>query len=160
MKKLILILTVASVAFASCEKEDPIDVSKTKYLMDGYWMLKGSTINSNIDDPASMDIDQYASLDGCLKDNIYAFRSSSKFVLGEGNLKCDVNNPDSTEMYWKFTAVDNSYLIVYKDQADVDNTIYWSGDVTYKTIDTFILTYTKVDDDGVASRIKDMYVKQ
>lgn len=158
MKKLILAFSAIAL-FAACKKEDTIDASKTRYLMDSYWQLKGSSFNPDISDPLNVDTENYADLQQCRKDNSYKFWSPTDFALYEGNIKCDVSMPDTTAMFWKFTSGETS-ILVYKSQGDPDHTIYWYGDITYKTIDTFVLTYTNTDDQGVISRTTETYVKQ
>ncbi len=160
MKKIIFALAAISLGFAACQKEQPtIDVSKTKYLMDGYWQLKGYTTNANYEDSSSTDVDQYGTLPNCLTDNLYRFRSASDFVVYEQDLKCDVTQPDSTEMFWQLNSEETN-LKVYKDQADIDNTLFWSGDMTYTSIDTFVLTYLYTDSgSGITERRKATYVK-
>ncbi len=159
MKKLLLIIVAASM-FVACKKEETIDVSKTRYLMDGFWQLKASTLNPDINDETSIDMDQYPDLQLCYKDNVYKFWTPSQFTVYDGLVKCDVTQPDSLDYYWKFTDTKESYILIYSQVDNPDESLYWYGDMTYITIDTFMMTYTTTDEEsGVTSRTKNTFVK-
>lgn len=144
MKKLILALTIGTL-FASCqykEDVDPIDVSKTAFVMDGYWMLKGGTWRPDVNDETSTPVDDYAPMPGCVKDNFYQFKTSNRVTLFEGLTKCIATAEDSTVLGYALTKND-SHLRIYSnpdDEPDLQTTII-EGGVKFPSIDSFVVTY-------------------
>jgi len=160
MKKLLLIIAAATMMVSCEKKEEIIDVSKTRYLMDGFWQLRASKLNPDINAEESVEMDQFPDLQLCLKDNVYKFWTPSQFTIYDGLVKCDVTQPDSLDYYWKFTDDKESYMIVYRDLDMPQESLYWHGNMTYLTIDTFIMTYTETDEEsGVTSQTFNTYVK-
>jgi len=160
MKKLLLIIVAATMVVSCEKKEEIIDVSKTRYLMDGFWQLKASKLNPDINDENSVEMDQFPDLQLCLKDNVYKFWTPSQFTVYDGLVKCDVTQPDSLDYFWKFTDGKESYMIVYSNEEFPDESLYWHGEMTYLTIDTFIVDYTETDESsGITSRTFNTYVK-
>lgn len=163
MKKIILAFACCAAIFASCVKDedkDPIDVSKTTFLMDGRWQLKVATWLPDIDDSTSTPVDVYTPLAGCEKDNFYVFNTINRTSLYEGNSKCNITAPDSTLYGYKLTNSDK-YLEIFTDP-DADTHFTWlAGDMAYPSIDTFTVTYYKANpqDSTKTSRYINTYVK-
>lgn len=163
MKKIILALACCSALFASCVKDedkDPIDVSKTTYLMDGRWQLKVFTWLPDIGDSTSTPVDVYTPLPGCQKDNFYIFNTQTRTSLYEGNSKCNVSDPDSVVYGYNLTNNDQ-HLEIFTNPDDANHEIRLAGDMTYPTIDTFVITYLKQNpqDSTKTSRYTEKYVK-
>jgi hypothetical protein len=163
MKKVILALAICA-TIVSCQKKedtDPIDVSKTTYLMNGTWKLKFSTWLPDINDSTSFPVDVYTPLPGCEKDNFYKFNSINRTTLYEGGSKCDQTSPDSIVYGYKLTQNDQ-HLEIYTDPDAVDHSIVLAGTTTYPRIDSFVVTYTAPhpQDSTKTSRYVKAYVKQ
>jgi hypothetical protein len=142
MKKIILALACCSV-LASCVKEEdkkPIDVSKTTFLMDGHWQLKVFTWLPDITDSTATPVDIYTPIPGCEKDNFFVFNTTSRVSLYEGSSKCDVNAPDSI-VYGYYLTNNDKRLEIYTNPDDANHETLLAGDMTYPTIDSFVLTY-------------------
>ena len=163
MKKIILAFACCSL-FASCVKDedkDPIDVSKTTYLMDDSWQLKVYTWLPDIADSASTPVDVYTPIPGCEKDNFFVFNTTNRTSLYEGMAKCIVSAPDS--IAYGYTLSNNDkHLEIFTDPDGENHDILLAGDMTYPTIDTFVMTYLKQNpqDSTKTSRYVRKYVKQ
>lgn len=135
--------------FTACEKtegaDDPIDASKSRLLQDGKWQMKAYTINPNIYDSLMFPEDQYANLPGCRRDD-YAVFSATTFTRYENYTKCAPEMPESTEYYYALENNEN-YLRVWAI-ADDPTSVILAGDMTYPSLDTFILTYQVFDEDS------------
>jgi hypothetical protein len=163
MKKVILALAICA-TIVSCQKKedtDPIDVSKTTYLMNGKWKLKFSTWLPDMNDSASFPVDVYTPLSGCQKDNYYKFNTINRTTLYEGGSKCALSDPDSTIYGYRLTQND-LHLEIYTDPDAVDHNTILAGDVTYPRIDSFVVTYTgpNPQDSSKTSKYVKAYVKQ
>jgi hypothetical protein len=163
MKKAILALAICA-TIVSCQKKedtDPIDVSKTTYLMDGGWKLKFSTWRPDINDSASFPIDVYEPIPGCEKDNFYKFNTTNRVSLHEGGSKCVQTNPDST-VYGYVLTQNDSHLEIYTDPDAPNHSIVLAGNVIYPRIDSFSVTYTAPHptDSTKTSQYVKAYVKQ
>jgi hypothetical protein len=142
MKKVIFALAVCA-TIVSCQKKedtDPIDVSKTVYLMDHGWQLKVSTWLPDINDSTSFPVDQYTGLPSCTKDDILKFNTINRASIYEGASKCNVNNPDSV-LYGYALTNNDSHLYMYTTPDEDTHTTLYDGEMTYPSIDTFVLTY-------------------
>lgn len=162
MKRLILALAMCA-AIASCQKKedkDPIDVSKTTYLMDGKWQLKVSLWLPDVNDSNATWVDQYTPLPGCEKDNFYVFNTLTRVSLYEGGVKCNISAPDSIVYGYRLTNNDN-YLEIYTNPDEENHSNVLAGTVTYSTIDSFMVTYRQQHpvDSAVTSEYKKTYVK-
>lgn len=161
MKKIILVLASCSI-LASCVKDEdkePIDVSKVTYLMDGKWQLKMSTMIPDITDPAAVPVDLYYPLIDCIKDNHLEFKSGSDVTEYE-NIRCNNQQFDLLDM--KYSLEQNQqYLKIWLNPDDPDNSIFLAGDISYPSIDTFVVTYlgTNPDDETLTARFTKTYVK-
>ena len=163
MKKIILALACCGV-LASCVKDedkDPIDVSKTTYLMDGRWQLKAYTWLPDIGDSTAFPVDVYTPLSGCVKDNYYTFNTTNAVARHEGGSKCVISDPDSLEYRYALTETDK-FLRIWSNADDMENSTVLAGSIEYPSIDTFIVTYTKPKpgDTALTSRYVETYVKQ
>jgi len=164
MKKVIFALAICA-AIVSCQKEEdtkPIDVSKTVYLMDKGWIVKGWTFRANVNDTlAPADSSYFNSINGCEKDNILVFNTTSKATIYEGGSKCDQQAPDSVEYYYTLSNNDNN-IRIYGSPDDIDNTTYINGDITYSSIDTFSIKYRKPSpaDPTIIQEFVKTYVKK
>lgn len=162
MRKVIFALAVVA-TIVSCQKKedtDPIDVSKTTYLMDNSWQLKAYTIVDDVSDSSSLPIDRYTALDGCVKDNYLTFVSTSRVVEHEGDSKCVVSNPDSVTYGYTLTNNDLNFYM-FTDPDSENHTTVYNGDMQYPSIDTFILTYRapNLNDNTKTSEFVRTYVK-
>lgn len=149
MKKLLLIFAAFSLVFASCEKNEddttPIDASKQKLLMDGYWQLTNYMVVANVDDSLSFPEDQFTPIPGCTKDNLFKFLTSSTYVMYEGETKCTLGAPDST-MY-SYQLLDNEKKIEFwSNPDDRENSIIYNAEITYPSLEQYILTYRVYDE--------------
>ncbi len=162
MKKLILALA-CSAALASCvkkEDKDPIDVSKTTFVMDGKWQLKVYTWLPDVSDPTSSPVDVYTPLPGCRKDNFYIFNTKTRVSLYDNLSKCAITDPDSTVYGYTLTN-DDKYLTIFNNPDDANHTNVLAGDITYPSIDTFVVTYLGINpqDTTKTSRYTEKYAK-
>lgn len=162
MKKLTLALA-CSALFASCVKKvdkDPIDVSKTTFVMNGMWQLKVFTWLPDVSDIASTPVDVYTPLPGCKKDDFYIFNTKTRVSLYNNLSKCGVTDPDST-VYGYTLINDDKYLTIFTNPDDAEHTNVLAGDITYPSIDTFVVTYLKTNpqDSTKTSRYTEKYVK-
>lgn len=161
MRKLILALACCGL-LASCVKDidkEIVDVSKTTYLMNGKWQLKAMTWLPDINDPTAFPVDVYTSKGDCEKDNQFVFATSSVMVEYE-NLKCALTQPDSTIYNYALTQNDR-FLSVWSNPDDVANSIFLAGDITFPSIDTFVVTYNGVhpQNQDLVSRYVKTFVK-
>lgn len=164
MRKLLLAGLGFTLLFASCKKAEedkqPIDVSKTKMLMDGRWQLKAYVFVNDINDPTSMPLDYYTPIAGCEKDNFYIFNNSNTVSLYEATTKCAATAPDSTVYNYLFTN-DEKYLRMFGNPDDIDNSLVLAGDVTYPSVDSFVVKYTTYNETTeITSGHTKTYVKQ
>jgi len=162
MKKIVLALAVCA-TIASCQKKedtDPIDVSKSTYLMNGKWQLKAFTWLPDINDSTSFETDQYEALPGCEKDNYYVFNTLNRVSLYDNMTKCNISAPDSI-VYGYVLSNNDNYLEVYTNPDDVNHVNVLYGSVTYESIDSFLLTNTQPHpvDSTKTSRYKRLFVK-
>ncbi len=164
MRKLLLAGLGLTLLFASCKKAEedkqPIDVSKTKMLMDGSWKLKSYIFINDVNDPTSMPLDYYTPLAGCEKDNFFVFNTRSAVTLYEGNTKCAATAPDTIAYNYSFEN-DEKYLRIFANPDDVANSTILAGDITYPAPDSFIVKYTSYNETTeVTSGHTKTYVKQ
>jgi hypothetical protein len=163
MKKAILALAICATV-VSCQKKedtDPIDVSKTTYLMDKSWKLTFFTWLPDINDSTSTPVDQYTPLTGCIKDNYFTFYATNRVSLHEGGSKCDQSAPDSTVYGYELTNNDKN-IRIYDNPDLPEHHNLLAGDITYPSIDSFVVTYTAPHpvDSSITSRYVKAYVKQ
>ncbi len=149
MKKIVLALAGCAFLFASCEKAEedkqPIDVSKTKFLMEGAWQLKAYTIVADISDPASPPIDAYAPIPACVKDDYLAFHSPNEVTEYAGDMKCPQSpgqdeQPDYLSFFYSLTN-DDQHLTIWSNPDDPDNSIRMVGEMKYPSINVFEISY-------------------
>lgn len=147
MKKLLLI-ALGACLFVACNKnvddDGPIDASKQKMLMDKAWQLKAYTVNPNINDTNSFPQDQYEDLADCIKDNYYIFNDQYTMSLYDHYQKCTMSEPDTIAYYYSLTN-DEKYLTVWSNPDDIDHSMVMYGNMTYPSIDSFILTWQVYD---------------
>lgn len=163
MKKAILALAICATV-VSCQKKedtDPIDVSKTTYLMDKSWKLTFFTWLPDINDSASFPVDVYTPLSGCEKDDFFRFYTKNRVSDNEGGSKCNLSDPDSTVYGYELTNNDK-FLRIYTDPDLPEHDDVLAGDITYPSIDSFVVTYTAPhpQDSSKTSRYVMAYVKQ
>lgn len=144
MKKLILFFAAFSILFTSCQKSDedlnPIDASKVKLLMDGYWKLTDYKVLPDVSDSTAFQMDLYTPIPGCEKDDFYKFVSPSIFTKYEGDSKCTVSAPDSVQFYYQLTENEN-HLIMWSNPDDREHSIIYDAQITYPSLKKFILVY-------------------
>jgi len=99
MRNLFVYLNTAFIAsvfiLSSCQKEDIIQVPKTKtqLLTQSSWKFKNAFASGT---------DISASLQACQKDNILIFATALTGTLDEGALKCNVADPQTASLTWSF----------------------------------------------------------
>lgn len=145
MKKLVLFLAAFSVFFASCEKSEedknPIDASKVRLLMDGYWQLTGFYLVEDIDgETPGFPIDLYTPMPGCEKDNIFKFTSSSTFMTYEMDSKCSMSAPDEYEWYYQLSQAEK-HITMWSNVDDRENSIVFDGEIFYPKLTEFYIKY-------------------
>lgn len=148
MRKLLL-FTLGICLFASCSKNldtnGPIDASKQKMLMSAKsWQLRAFTLNPHLEDTNSVAYSIYNTIPDCQKDNYYIFNSQTTVSLYDHYLKCTLSEPDTIAYSYSLTN-NEKHLKVWSDPHDPQNSIVMEGDMTYPSIDTFILTYETYD---------------
>jgi len=159
MRKLLFAVAGLALFTASCKKEDPIDTSKTRYLMDDYWRLTKSIYIADISNPLDLGTDVYPDMLPCEKDNFMKFNTPSTFTIYDHYVKCTPGDPDEWAYFWQLSN-NETHLKIFSDPAMPDETVFLEGDVTYRSIDTFIFTYTTFNEDTeVTSRTTNTYVK-
>lgn len=159
MRKLLFAVAGLALFTASCKKEDPIDTSKTKYLMDDYWQLTKSMYIADVTNLLDMGTDIFPDMMACEKDDFMKFNTSSTYTVYDHFIKCSPGDPDERPFFWLLSN-NETHLKIYADPAMPDETVYLEGDMTYQSIDTFVLTYTTFDEDSeVTSRTTNTYVK-
>ncbi|RYG44766.1 MAG: hypothetical protein EOO01_18895 [Chitinophagaceae bacterium] len=162
MKKFILALAVCA-TIASCQKKedtDPIDVSKTTYLMHHSWKLAFYTVNPDINDETSSPYDSLALMTTCQKDDIWKFGTTNR-LTNYAMQKCVQTAPDSTVYGYELSSADKKFY-VFTDPDLPDHATVYNADITYPTIDSFVITYTAPhpQDSSKTSRYVRAYVKQ
>lgn len=162
MKKLIFALAACAV-IASCQKKedkDPIDVSKTVFLMDGRWQLKWAN-RVDINDTFQIEIDDYTPRSGCTKDNFFTFSTRTRAAEHEGASKCNVGDPDST-VYGYLLSDNDKHLRIFTNPDEEEHLTKLEGDIVYPHIDSFILSYKRPNpnDSTMIYKITEYYVKQ
>ena len=159
MKKFLFALAGVAIFATSCKKEDPIDTSKTKYLMDKYWRMSKSIYIGDVADPLDFGTDIFPGFPTCEKDDYYHFATSSTGELHDHFAKCSGTDPDQMPFFWTITN-NETHLKLYTNPEFPDESVHLEGDVTYVSIDTFILTYTVYSDvSEKTSRYTNTYYK-
>lgn len=128
MKKILLLLGLGilfSTIFTSCEKKDPIDVTKNAYLFERAWKLKDIQFTLNIEDEFPVWVDEFTSMEPCKKDDYLYFHTKNSGAVFDYFIKCAASQPDSIN-FW-FSITENDQMIsIYTDPEDIDNsTIMW-----------------------------------
>jgi len=145
MKKYILaLLSISVLALNSCTKEEDdedIDVSKSVYLVDGYWKLTSLLVNNDIDNELSPTNETFDFLDGCIKDNVYEFNSKTSMTIHEERLKCNANNPDKQDYYYSITNND-SYIKIWSNPDNPNESIFLDGTIQTISVTKFIVKKT------------------
>lgn len=143
MKKYLLaIAALALLALGSCTKEEDdadIDVSKSVYLVDGYWRMTSFLVNNDIDNEFSPTTETFEFLDGCIKDNVYTFNSKSSLTINEDRLKCNVNSPDEQQYYYSITEGD-SYIKIWSNPDNPDASIFMDGTIETISVKKFTIS--------------------
>ncbi|WP_210489695.1 lipocalin family protein [Rufibacter aurantiacus] len=92
---LLLLLFCCTLFFTACSDDDDEAPSKEQMLQDKRWQitaLEASTLFG--------DIDFYADLEDCQKDNYVEFRDNGVLVVNEGATKCDDSDPQEAQGTW------------------------------------------------------------
>jgi hypothetical protein len=159
MKKFILALAGLGLFATACKKEDPIDTSKTKYLMDKYWRMTSSLYTADVSDPLSLPVDIFPGFPTCRKDDYYHFATASTGEVHDHFDKCSGADPDESPFFWNLSN-NETYLRIYTNPEFPEESIHLAGDVTYVSIDTFVLTYLDYNEvSEKTSRYTNTYVK-
>lgn len=148
MKKIFYLLLASSTLFlASCTKEEDdieLDASNTALLQQEYWRMTSMTVNPDVDNDESFPQDSYQYLNACYKDNVWSFPNGTDAHMDEHYLKCNINDPQIHE--YKYNIENDSYLRIYSNPDDRDNSIYIQGKITALTHDSFILEHRYWDE--------------
>lgn len=152
MKKLLLIFAAFGLLMTSCQKDldtatdaPLIDASKAQLLMHGMWQLTGYTINPNINDSNAYAVDYFPPIPGCEKDNLIKFQSKSLMTIHEGLSKCVLSAPDSVDFSYSLTN-DDQRITIWSNPDDMANSILYDGDITYPSLNKFVLYYLVYDE--------------
>lgn len=86
MKKVILALSMLTIAFSACKKDDNKDVSAEGKLTKENWKLAKVVLSFP---PPIGETDFYANLQACEQDNLTLFVKGGSITLDEGATKCD-----------------------------------------------------------------------
>jgi|SRR5687768_1303931 len=90
-------LIVPGIIFLSCS-DGP---SRQDALTTGTWILSGYLFDINND--GVYEEDAYASLETCIKDNIYTFLSDGNLIVDEGPSVCNTADPHTVTSSWSFS---------------------------------------------------------
>lgn len=102
MKKVILIVSVLSIAFFACKKKDsssstPV-YTKIDTLQNGIWKLVSASAGGGL-------IDLMPNLKDCQKDNFYTFKADKTITIDEGATKCATTDVSPrTDGNWTLTS--------------------------------------------------------
>lgn len=124
----VLAIALVSLVYTSCKPDDDGEEqknepgkSKSELLTMKRWKIT-SLISSGTD------IWNTPFVEACNKDNEYDFRTDDSLVVHDMNLKCDVNDPDSTSSYYMLMSDDKRIILNAKltasltvnDTADIE----------------------------------------
>lgn len=146
MRKLLL-LAIGACLLASCAKntgiDGPIDASRQKMLMDKAWQLKAFTLNRHLEDTNSTAQNIFNTIPACQLDNYFVFKKTT-VLLCDHYLKCSLSTPDT--LVYNYSLTNNeSHMTIWSNPDDPNNSVILSGDMTYPSVDSFILTYQTYD---------------
>lgn len=148
MKKLLLFVLMAGL-FVSCEKnldqDGVVDASKRRMLMDKAWQMTSYTVNPDIDNEQTQPVDVYTGIPECTKDNYFIFNDSFHVSQYDHYVKCSLSDPDTLEMFYQLYE-NETQLRVWQDNDDPDNTVVMQGNMTYPSVNEFILTWHVYDE--------------
>lgn len=164
MKKILLALSCCAIVGMSCTPEEdtlPVDVSKAKMLMSGSWQLKAYMFTPDIAAEIPVFEDYYTPMAGCEKDDYFIFNNSNVMSKYQGLTKCNIADPDSMVYNYSLTQ-DENFMQVWADPDDPENSVLMAGDMTYPSVDTFIISSLLPNplDPDVTSRHTMTFVKQ
>ncbi len=112
--------------FESCTKDDDTNSSSGTVSKSGLISAEGWIMNSFvtvISAPYDTTFNQYDLMDACEKDDILMFKSDKSISSDEGALKCDPNDPQtSDEGTWELASNDTK-LIITDDGEQMEFTI-------------------------------------
>lgn len=147
MKKFFL-FALGICLFASCAKnvdeDGQVNATKQKMLMDKAWQLRGYMIDPDINDSTDIPVNAYTPIPDCKKDNYLIFNDDHTVSEYDHYIKCAMTDPDTVAYNYSLTNNEN-HLMVWSNPDDVDHSVVMDGDMTYPSIDTFILTFQVYD---------------
>jgi len=102
MKKLILSTTLLFVIlFSACKKDEPENATRTELLTNGSWVI--TAFMSDEDANGTYEINDYALIPNCIKDNYYTFKTNFELETNEGATKCSSTDPQIFVLLWNFS---------------------------------------------------------
>jgi Tfp pilus assembly protein PilW len=106
----LLLLTVISVGFLACRKNNNTAESKADLLASGAWVHESSGVD--MDKNGTIDFSLEASgVPQCRLDNVLTFRKDGTAIADEGAAKCNTADPQTSQFNWQFA--DNETAIVF-----------------------------------------------
>lgn len=99
MKKNLFILLLLILELPACKKQDtasPLDTN-TNLLTAGNWRLTASVYQS-----ITGTTEEYSTLPACRKDDYRHFNKDGSGEINEGPTTCNISDPQSRNMSWKF----------------------------------------------------------
>lgn len=114
MKNNLFILLLLLLELPACKKQDtssPSDTN-TNLLTTGTWRLTASVYES-----ITGTTDEYSALPGCRKDDYRYFNKGGSGEINEGPTTCNISDPQSRNMSWKF-------LNNYANKIEIDSYQY------------------------------------
>lgn len=138
------LMIAAGLSLLSCGKGDDAGKTRRELLTAGKWRVteKKATSTTRFNGRLTVtNLDHYASMADCQRDNLNLYRTAGTFSVDEGATKCSLNDPQTTEEGdWQL--VDGEGSIKVTNRASGDYVIYTieeltesrlrlSGDTTY-----------------------------
>ncbi len=106
MKKILLLCSLLTVVFASCDKEDGISM-RTERITTGKWYKYAEYV-----DVGATHSDLFVMLPPCRQDNFYLFSMDKSLNIDEGDTKCGVDDPQTSNAgSWDFQNADTQINI-------------------------------------------------
>ena len=97
--KIIVTISILFLLMASCKKDK---ASKTELLTQSSWIYQDAKRNG---------ISIFASVQPCVRDNVYTFKTSGELTIDEGSTKCSSGDPQTANFPWFFFSNEDSISI-------------------------------------------------
>jgi hypothetical protein len=107
----LLLLTVVSVTFQHCKKEDQQpEQTKTDLLTASAWVHESSGVDVDKNGTIELSLEA-AGVPQCQLNNVLTFRNDNTAVADEGATKCNAADPQTTQFNWQFA--DNETALTF-----------------------------------------------